>query len=286
MSDSPAKGPNSECPVWFITGASSGFGRALADAVLDHGHRLVATARDPDALQDISRRAPERARAIGLDVTDRRRAQEAVQETVDVFGRVDVVVNNAGLGLLGAIEELSEAQLRGQFETNVFGVLNVTRAALPQLRRQRSGHFVQMSSVGGVRANPGHGIYAATKFALEGMSEGLAKEVAHLGIRVTIVEPGPFRTDFAGRSMSTAQPINDYAEVMNPMRERFREMDGSQAGDPARAAEAIIAAVEHDDPPLHLALGEQALSVIRAQLEARLRELEVWEALGTDTAFK
>ncbi len=284
MSDRPhdaSSGPR----VWFITGASSGFGRALAEAVLDRGDRLVATARDPGTIGDLEHRAPERARAIELDVTNGEGAQEAVRDAVTAFGQIDVVVNNAGHGLLGAIEELSEEQLRGQFETNVFGVLNVTRAALPQLRRQRSGHFVQMSSVGGVRANPGHGIYAATKFALEGMSEALAKEVAHLGIRVTIVEPGPFSTDFAGRSMTTAQPIDDYAEVMEPMRERFGGMDGTQAGDPALAAEAIIAAVDHDDPPLHLALGQQALTTIRTQLEERLRELDTWEPLGAGTDF-
>ncbi len=272
--------------TWLITGASSGFGRALTEAALAHGDRVAATARDPAAVEDLQRAAPEVARAIELDVTDRGRAQEAVEEAVRAFGRIDVVVNNAGVGLLGALEELSEEQLRGQFETNVFGVLNVTRAALPQLRRQRSGHVVQMSSVGGVRSNPGHSIYAATKFALEGMSEGLAKEVAHLGIRVTIVEPGPFRTDFAGRSMTTAAPIDDYAEVMGPMHELFREMDGTQAGDPALAAEAIIAVVEHDDPPLRLALGGHALATIRSQLEERMRELDAWEALGSPTDYR
>lgn len=272
--------------MWFITGASSGFGRALAEAVLGRGDRLVATARNPDVIQDLERSAPQRARAIPLDVTDRERTGAAVEEAVEAFGRIDVVVNNAGGGLLGALEELSDSQLRGQFETNVFGVLNVTRAALPQLRRQRSGHLVQMSSVGGVRANPGHSIYAATKFALEGFSEGLAREVAHLGIRVTIVEPGPFRTDFAGRSMTTAAPIDDYAEVMGPMRERFREMDGTQAGDPALAAAAIITAVEHENPPLRLALGQFAVRTMRSQLDARLRELDAWEPLGSGTDFE
>ncbi|MGI8593539.1 MAG: oxidoreductase [Solirubrobacteraceae bacterium] len=285
MSDRPHDDARSEDRVWLITGTSTGFGRALAESVLDHGGRLVATARDPDVLRDLERRAPERARAMELDVTDRERAREVVREAVGAFGRIDVVVNNAGVGLLGALEELSEAQLRGQFETNVFGVLNMTRAALPQLRRQRSGHFVQMSSVGGVHANPGHSIYAATKFALEGFSEGLAKEVAHLGIRVTIVEPGPFRTDFAGRSMTIAEPIDDYAEIMRSMHDRFRAMDGTQAGDPALAAAAIITAVEHEDPPLRLALGKHALSTIRSQLEARLRDLDTWEALGSRTDF-
>lgn len=271
--------------VWFITGASTGFGRALTEAVLAAGDRVVATARNPDALRDLRLGTTERARTLELDVTDRARAREAVAKAVEAFGRIDVVVNNAGFGLLGALEELSEEQLRGQFETNVFGVLNVTRAALPQLRRQRSGHIVQLSSVGGVRANPGHSIYAATKFALEGMSEGLAKEVAHLGISVTIVEPGPFRTDFAGRSMTSADPIDDYAEIMVPMLEHFREMDGTQAGDPKLAAAAIIKAVEDPDPPLRLALGGHALTTIRSQLEGRLRELETWETLGAGTDY-
>lgn len=271
--------------VWFITGASTGFGRALTEAVLAAGDCAAATARDPDAIGDLGRGATTRVRTIQLDVTDRARAREAVAEAVETFGRIDVVVNNAGFGLVGAIEELSEEQLRSQFETNVFGVLNVTRAVLPLLRRQRSGHIVQMSSVGGVRANPGHSIYAATKFAVEGMSEGLAQEVSHLGIRVTLVEPGPFRTDFAGRSLTYAEPIDDYAEIVVPMRERFRKMDGTQAGDPKLAAAAIIRAVEDPDPPLRLALGRHALTTIRSQLEGRLRELDTWETVGAGTDY-
>lgn len=249
---------NSPPRVWLITGASRGLGRALAEAVISHGHCVVATARDPVTIADLGGAAPQRVRTIGLDVTDSERAGHAVEDAVRAFGRIDVVVNNAGVGLLGALEELSEEQLRGQFETNLFGVINVTRATLPRLRRQRSGHFVQISSVAGVRANAGHSVYAATKFALEGLSEGLAKEVAHLGIRVTIVESGPLRTDFAGRSMTIAEPIDDYAEVMGPMHERLRLLYGTQAGDPALAAEAIFAAVEREDPPLRLALGQHA----------------------------
>lgn len=192
--------------VWFVTGTSSGFGRALAEAVLEHGDRLIATARDTSTISDLARTYPERARVLELDVTDRDRVSVVLEEAVSSFGRLDVVVNNAGYGLRGALEEFSEEELRRQFETNVFGVLGVTRAALPHLRRQRSGHVVQMSSVGGVVSTVGGGVYAGTKFAVEGISEALAKEVAHLGIRVTIVEPGPFRTDFAGRSMRRAEP--------------------------------------------------------------------------------
>ena len=271
--------------VWFITGASSGFGRALAEAVLEHGDRLVATARDTATIADLARAYPERARALELDVTDRERVRTVVDEAASEFGRLDVVVNNAGYGLRGALEELSEEELRAQFETNVFGVLGVTRAALPHLRRQRSGHVVQMSSVGGVVATVGGGIYAGTKFAVEGFSEGLAKEVAHLGIRVTIVEPGPFRTDFAGRSSRRARPIADYAESVGEAHERFLRMDGNQPNDPALGARAIIRAVEAEDPPLRLPLGPEAFRMIRAKLKEQRRELDAWEPLGAATAF-
>jgi len=271
--------------VWFVTGTSSGFGRALAEAVLEHGDRLIATARDTSTISDLARTYPERARVLELDVTDRDRVSVVLEEAVSSFGRLDVVVNNAGYGLRGALEEFSEEELRRQFETNVFGVLGVTRAALPHLRRQRSGHVVQMSSVGGVVSTVGGGVYAGTKFAVEGISEALAKEVAHLGIRVTIVEPGPFRTDFAGRSMRRAEPIKDYAESVGQAHERFLAMDGAQPNDPARGARAIIQAVEAPEPPLRLPLGEEALRMIRAKLEEQRRELDAWERLSTTTAF-
>ena len=271
--------------VWFITGTSTGFGRSLAEAVLEHGDRLIATARDTSTIDDLARAHPERARVLELDVTDRERVRVVVEEADSAFGRLDVVVNNAGYGLRGALEELSEEEMRTQFETNVFGVLNVTRAALPYLRKQRSGHIVQMSSVGGVVSTVGGGIYAGTKSAVEGVSEALAKEVAHLGIKVTLVEPGPFRTDFAGRSMRRAEPIEDYAESVGQAHERFLAMDGSQPNDPARGARAIIQAVEAEDPPLRLPLGPEAFQMIRAKLDEQRRELDVWEPLGAATAF-
>lgn len=198
-------------PVWFITGASTGLGRALAEAVLAHGDRVVATAHNPAALDDLTGPHPDDVVRLRLDVTDPAQVKAAVEEAVRRAGRIDVLVNNAGHGLIGALEELSDTQIRAVLDTNVLGVLSVTRAVLPHLRAQRSGHIVQMSSVGGVVGNPGHSLYALSKFALEGMSEALAGEVAPLGIRVTIVEPGPFRTDFAGRSMRFADPIDDYA---------------------------------------------------------------------------
>jgi NAD(P)-dependent dehydrogenase (short-subunit alcohol dehydrogenase family) len=278
--------PTDTSRVWFITGTSRGLGRALAEAVLDHDDRLVATARDVAAIEELERSVPDSARAIELDVTNAERAREAIAEAVDAFGRIDVVVNNAGHAVLGALEELSEEDVRRQFETNVFGVINVTRAALPQLRRQRSGHIVQMSSLDGVAPlGPGESAYAGTKFAVEGLSESLAAEVEHLGIRVTIVEPGPFRTELVGRSLVEAPAIDDYADSVGEARQALHQMNGAQPGNPARGAAAIIEAVEAEEPPLRLALGEEALGGIRAKLDERRRELDAWEPLSASTAF-
>jgi NAD(P)-dependent dehydrogenase (short-subunit alcohol dehydrogenase family) len=269
--------------VWFVTGASRGFGRALSDAILAKGEQLIATGRGEDFVEEFGRDHPEAA-ALRLDVTDRDGARAAVAEGVERFGRLDVVVNNAGYGHFGAIEELSEEELRRQFEVNLFGVLNVTRAALPQLREQRSGHIVQMSSLNGIEGMVGGGYYCATKFAIEGLSESLAEEVAPLGIRVTIIEPGPHRTEFASdRSARVATPIEDYAETVGAARDAFAQMDGTQPGDPDRAAEAIIAAVDASDPPLRLPLGDTALSNIRNKLEGQLDDLEAWRELSATT---
>ncbi|MEC3980805.1 oxidoreductase [Amycolatopsis sp. H20-H5] len=272
--------------VWFITGTSSGFGRELTRAVIAHGDRVVATARDVAAIADLTALAPARVKAVRLDVTGAESIRDAVAEAERAFGRIDVLVNNAGSGLLGAFEELSESALRHNFETNVFGAMAVTRAVLPLLRRQRSGHIVQMSSVIGVIAGAGGTAYAGTKFALEGMSAALAAEVAHLGIRVTIVEPGPFRTDFSGRSLRWGAPMEDYAELMAPARKALEASHGDQSGDPYRGAEAIIAAVGLEDPPLRLPLGAEAFTWIRAHFQARLAELDAVEAIGADTAFR
>jgi NAD(P)-dependent dehydrogenase (short-subunit alcohol dehydrogenase family) len=272
--------------VWLITGSSSGLGRELVRAAITHGDRVVATARDASALAGLVALAPQRVRPVRLDVTDPGSIHAAVAEADRAFGRIDVLVNNAGYGLAGTLEELAETDLRLQFETNLFGALAVTRAVLPVLRRQRSGHIVQMSSVNGVMPVPGGSAYTGTKFALDGMSEALAAEVAHLGIRVTIVEPGAFRTDFNTRSLRWSEPMPDYSEFMGPELEEFEAFRGNEPGDPCRAAQAIITAVGLDDPPLRLPLGADAFSEIRAYLQTRLTELDSTELIGADTGFR
>lgn len=272
--------------VWLITGTSTGLGRQLADTVIARGERVAATARDTAAIKDLAELAPEQVLTARLDVTDERSIRDAVAATIDRFGRIDVLVNNAGHGLIGALEELTDAQLRAVLDTNVFGVAAVTRAVLPHLRAQRGGHIVQLSSVGGAVGNPGHAAYATSKFALEGMSEALAGEVSPFGIRVSIVEPGPFRTEFAGRSMNFADPIPDYHDTpAGALRTRFRDQDGNQPNDPARAAEAIITLVDRPDSPLRLPLGPEAVTRIRAKLTAQLDDLSAWEEVSVNTRF-
>jgi NAD(P)-dependent dehydrogenase (short-subunit alcohol dehydrogenase family) len=271
--------------VWLITGASSGLGRALAEAALERGERVVASARDPERVADLAERHPENAIATRLDVTKPEEAHEAVEAGLAAFGRIDVVVNNAGYGLFGALEELPDEELRAEFETNVFGALNVIRAALPQLRRQRSGHIVQISSLEGVApAVAGEGAYAATKFAVEGLAEALAKDVAHLGIGVTIVEPGPVRTDFAAGAVAHAPQSDDYARSVGKALEWFEDLAGRQPNDPARVAEAIVEAIGAPDPPLRLALGAEAVQAIREKIDGQRQDLDDWERLSATTA--
>jgi NAD(P)-dependent dehydrogenase (short-subunit alcohol dehydrogenase family) len=273
--------------VWFITGSSTGFGRSLTEAVLKHGDRVVATARKPEQLGDLVDQYPETAKAIRLDVTNPNEVRDAINSALDTFGRIDVVVNNAGYGALGAIEEVSDDAIRHQFETNVFGALDVMRAVLPVMRKQRSGHILNISSVGGFVAFGGTGIYCGTKFALEGLSEALAKEVESLGIKVTIVEPGAFRTDFNGRSLAVPdQQIDDYASTSGEFLNWIRDMDGKQPGDPNKAASAMIQAVESDNPPLRLPLGADAVSTISEKLESVKAELDAWKHVASDTAFE
>jgi NAD(P)-dependent dehydrogenase (short-subunit alcohol dehydrogenase family) len=268
---------------WLITGASSGFGRTFAETALAQGDRVVATARDPRAVADLAERYPDAALALPLDVTDPGQIRAAVDEAT-ATGDIDVLVNNAGHGLIGALEELSDAQIRQTLETNLFGALAMTRAVLPHMRARRRGHVVQMSSVGGVVANPGHAIYNISKFALEGACEALAGEVAPFGIRVTIVEPGPFRTEFAGRSMDVATPIDDYAGTpAGALRRRFRDQNGVQPGDPVLAVEAIISVVRAGSGPLRLPLGRSAVERIRTKLQAQLADLESTAGLALST---
>jgi len=272
--------------VWFITGTSSGFGRAIAEAVLADGGSVVATARKTESLAELRDHAPERVLVAQLDVTDPASITAAVEEARVRFGRIDVLVNNAGYGLRGALEECDDEQLRALMETNVWGLISVTKAVLPLMRAQRSGHIVQLSSVGGVRARLGGTPYALSKFAVEGLSEGLSYEVAPFGIKVTIVEPGPFRTDFAGRSIQWAESMPEYAPIFAEERERFQAQDGAQPGDPARAAAAVLRAVAMDEPPLRLPLGPEAFTGIRATLTQRLADLDELEPWAPDTGFR
>jgi NAD(P)-dependent dehydrogenase (short-subunit alcohol dehydrogenase family) len=278
--------PTHPARVWLITGASSGLGRALANAALDRGERVVVTARDRDSVAELERHHEGQAIAARLDVTDADQARAAIDAAVAAFDRLDVVVNNAGYGLFGALEELADDDLRRQFDTNVFGALNVTRAALPQLRRQRSGHVVQISSLEGVAPMlAGETAYAATKFAVEGLCEALAKEVAHLGVRVTIVEPGPVRTDFGDRAVATPPRSDDYDPSVGEALRLFAQLAGNQPNDPARVAAAIIRAVDADEPPLRLALGTEAVEAIRDKLDGQRRELDAWGELARSTAI-
>ena len=271
--------------TWFVTGASSGFGRAFAEHALARGHNVVATARRVDALEEIAARAPERVLALPLDVTHIEDAQAAVDAAFARFGRIDVLVNNAGYGIVGAFEETSDGELRALMETNFFGAMNVTRAALPALRAQRRGAIVNISSFFGQLSFAGFSAYSATKFAIEGVSEALAQELAPFGVKVLIVEPGAFRTNLAGASMRHMPVVDAYRDVVGGAREFARAIDGTQPGDPARAVAAIEAALDASKTPLRLQLGADAVDAVRTHAETLLSHLNIWEALARDTAF-
>ncbi|RKT19073.1 NADP-dependent 3-hydroxy acid dehydrogenase YdfG [Streptomyces sp. 1114.5] len=272
--------------TWLITGASRGFGRRLTEAVLESGEQVLATARRPEQLADQVSRYGAQVRTAALDVTDAAAARAAVDSAVTAFGRLDVVVNNAGYANSGPIEEMTDQDFREQFEANFFGVVNVTRAALPVLREQRSGVFVQFSSLGGrVGGTPGMGAYQSAKFAVEGFSEVLAGEVAPFGVKVVIVEPGAFRTDWQGSSMELHPVGPDYEETVGAMNRYRRENTGTQPGDPARAAQVIIDVVGHDDPPRRLLLGAQAVTVALAAGEARAEETRKWAEASAAADF-
>jgi NAD(P)-dependent dehydrogenase (short-subunit alcohol dehydrogenase family) len=266
-------------PVWFITGCSTGFGRELARLVLERGWRAVVTARNPSQVADLVKGHDDTAIALKLDVTDARQISEAVNAAQDRFGQIDVLVNNAGYGYLAAVEEGEDSEVRALFEANFFGLAAMTRVVLPGMRARRSGCIVNISSIGGLASFPATGYYHATKYAVEGLSESLAQEVGPLGIKVVIVEPGPFRTNWAGPSIKqSATRIADYDATAGARRAQTGARSGKQRGDPVRAAEAIISAVQSPEPPLHLVLGKPALEIARDKLAALKRDLDAWEA--------
>jgi NAD(P)-dependent dehydrogenase (short-subunit alcohol dehydrogenase family) len=273
--------------VWLITGCSKGLGRALARQALESGYRVVVSARDVSAVEDIVKEHPGVALAVQLDVTKPDEAKAAVRAAERQFGAVDVLVNNAGYGYLGAIEEGEDAGVRAMFETNVFGTWNMIKAVLPGMRERGRGHVVNISSVGGLTTFPGVGFYHMAKFAVEGLSETLAKELAPFGLGVTVVEPGAFRTDFRGGSMKQSNVrLAAYADTVGKARDGVTAAHGKQQGDPVLGGKAIIAALEADKPPLHLVLGGDALDLIRSKLDDLGRELDTWEELTRSTSFR
>ncbi|MFD5420480.1 oxidoreductase [Streptomyces sp. NPDC127069] len=273
--------------VWFVTGASRGLGAEITREALDRGHSVIATARDVSAVLDAYPEKPDGLLAVNADVTRPEQLALAVEAGLAAFGRIDVVVNNAGYGLVGAIEEISDGAARELFDVNVFGVLNTLRATLPTLRSQRSGHVLNIGSVGGFATAPAVGLYGASKFALEGISEALHGELAPLGIRVTIIEPGGFRTDFLNSSSIRVEPaaIADYAAGAGPVREALAANDGLQPGDPAKAAKAVVDVTENDEPPLRLQLGADAVERVEAKLALVRRELDQWRHTALSTAI-
>lgn len=264
--------------VWLITGCSTGFGRELASFVLSEGYNAAVAARNTDDIKDIVSRYEQTAIAVKLDVTKPEDIKDAVKKTIEKFGRIDVLVNNAGIGYFAAIEESEDAAIRKMFEINVFGLARMIQETLPVLRAQKSGHIVNIASIGGLVGFPGVGFYNATKFAVDGLSEALAKETAPLGIKVTIVAPSGFRTDWAGRSADNSPiVIDDYAGTSGKNKEDIRGYSGNQPGDPARAAQAIVKAVEAAEPPLRLLLGAGALKGARNKIEQLKKDIDTWE---------
>jgi NAD(P)-dependent dehydrogenase (short-subunit alcohol dehydrogenase family) len=271
--------------AWFITGTSTGFGRLLTEEVLKAGRRVIATARKVEQIADIAAKYPDTARVFALDVTNAAQIEAVAKEAIAAFGRVDVLVNNAGYGIAGGIEEATEAEFLPVFETNVLGLIRVTRAFLPQFRKQRSGHIINLSSIAGLVGQAGWGYYNTSKFAVEGFSEALAAEMAPLGVKVTIVEPGPFRTDFLGRSAALIERvIPDYAESVGKTREYYDNMPGKQPGDPLKAVHAMMDVVDSPDPPLHLLLGALAYNRFKGKLDRLREEMAAYEkvSLGAD----
>ena len=272
--------------VWLITGCSSGLGNALAGAAAAAGHHVVATARRPETLDALRARFPDQVHVAALDVTNAAQARDAVEDAVGAFGRLDVLVNNAGYGLLGALEELSEEQIARNLDTNLMGPLRMMRAALPIFRAQRAGHIINIGAMAAVNAEMGFGVYGGAKAALETLSDALASEVSVLGIKVTVVIPGPFRTDFIGRSIDrAANPLPDYERTSGKFAAFLDKLDGAQPGDPAKAAAAILRIAAEERPPRRLFLGKFAYDKARAKAQQLLRELDSWEAIGLATDY-
>jgi NAD(P)-dependent dehydrogenase (short-subunit alcohol dehydrogenase family) len=267
--------------VWFITGTSRGFGREWAIAALERGDKVAATARDTSTLDDLTEKYGDALLPIQLDVTDRDADFAAVKQAHDHFGRLDIVVNNAGYGHFGFIEELSEKEARDQIETNVFGALWITQAALPYLRAQRSGHIIQVSSIGGITAFQNVGVYHASKWALEGFSQALAQEVASFSIHVTLIEPGGFSTDWAGASSKRSEPLPAYAEA-HAEAERIRSQRVAKQGDPRASARAVLKIVDAENPPLRVFFGELPLQLAKADYENRLKTWEQWQPVAVE----
>jgi NAD(P)-dependent dehydrogenase (short-subunit alcohol dehydrogenase family) len=272
--------------VWFITGASRGIGALIAEAALADGNAVVAAGRNAAAIAERLGESPALL-PVALDVTSEAQAKAAVQAAIEKFGRVDVLVNNAGFGLLGAVEESADKDVRRIYDTNVFGLLNVTRAVLPTMRANRSGHVINISSVGGYRAAAGFGVYSSTKFAVEGITEALHAELKPLGIHATVVEPGYFRTDFLDASSLVVAPdvIGDYEETSGAVRRRAEQMNHNQPGDPTKLAAAMITLVDAPNPPLRLPLGTDTLAAIATKNAYVAQEMEAWKALSASTDF-
>jgi NAD(P)-dependent dehydrogenase (short-subunit alcohol dehydrogenase family) len=271
--------------VWLITGCSTGFGRELAKYVLELGYKAAVASRNTDDVKDIVSAYPETAIAIKLDVTKPDEIKAAVEQTTAKFGQIDVLVNNAGIGYFGAVEESEEDEVRRMFEINFWGLAHMTTAVLPLMRAKRSGHIVNVASIGGLVGFPAVGFYNATKFAVDGLSESLAKETAHLGIKVTVIAPSGFRTDWAGRSANNSKiVIDDYTDSAHKNKAAIRGYSGAQPGDPERAAKAIVAAVESENPPLRLLLGVAALKGARNKLQELKKDFDTWEdtTVGAD----
>jgi len=272
--------------VWFITGCSTGFGRELAKHVLESGHKAVVASRKTEDVEDIVKNYADTAIAVKLDVTKEDEIKSSVEEAIKKFGQIDVLVNNAGIGYFGAIEESEDEEVRQMFEINFWGLANMTRAVLPLMRKQRSGNIVNVASIGGLVGFPAVGYYNATKFAVDGFSDALSKETAPLGIKVTVVCPSGFRTDWAGRSANNSKiVIDDYKATAETNKNTIRDNSGKQAGDPVRAAKAIVEAVESENPPLHLLLGAAALKGGRNKLEVLKKDFDTWADVTTGADF-